>query len=130
MSAAKTNATVEKNKTKKPVDDVALPADDVIEDEKTRRLEDEDLLEGIPEEELKAVESSAVAALPKGEPPPALAARARRSTDARLPCSRATRCVCTLKKSAKVPLLTAMRRNRPRHENRGWRCRHRRAREG
>ena len=37
MSAAKTNATVEKNKTKKPVDDVALPADDVIEDEKTNR---------------------------------------------------------------------------------------------
>ena len=65
MSAAKTNATVEKNKTKKPVDDVALPADDVIEDEKDESLEDEDLLEGIPEEELKAVESSAVAALPK-----------------------------------------------------------------
>ena len=62
MSAAKTNATVEKNKTKKPVDDVALPADDVIEDEKDESLEDEDLLEGIPEEELKAVESSAVAA--------------------------------------------------------------------
>ncbi len=49
MSSANTNATVEKNKTKKPVDDVALPADDVIEDEKDESLEDEDLLEGIPE---------------------------------------------------------------------------------
>ena len=82
MSAAKTNATVEKNKTKKPVDDVALPADDVIEDEKDESLEDEDLLEGIPEEELKAVESSAVAALPKVNSTRARARARRRSTDA------------------------------------------------
>ena len=67
MSAAKTNATVEKNKTKKPVDDVALPADDVIEDEKDESLEDEDLLEGIPEEELKAVESSDCCRSAQGE---------------------------------------------------------------
>ena len=95
MSAAKTNATVEKNKTKKPVDDVALPADDVIEDEKDESLEDEDLLEGIPEEELKAVivyradRAALVHALAVVPPMP------------RLPCSRATRCVCTLKKSAR-----------------------------
>ena len=101
MSAAKTNATVEKNKTKKPVDDVALPADDVIEDEKDESLEDEDLLEGIPEEELKAVESSAVAALPKVNSTRARARARRLPLILPLPCLRATRCVCTSRKSAK-----------------------------
>lgn len=126
MSAAKTNATVEKNKTKKPVDDVALPADDVIEDEKDESLEDEDLLEGIPEEELKAVESSAVAALPKVNSTRARARARRRSTDASVTMLTGDPVRMYLKEIGKVPLLTAAGRNRPRHENRGWCCRHRR----
>ena len=107
MSAAKTNATVEKNKTKKPVDDVALPADDVIEDEKDESLEDEDLLEGIPEEELKAVESSAVAALPKVNSTRARARARRRSTDASVTMLTGDPVRMYLKEIGKVPLLSA-----------------------
>lgn len=129
MSAAKTNATVEKNKTKKPVDDVALPADDVIEDEKDESLEDEDLLEGIPEEELKAVESSAVAALPKVNSTRARARARRRSTDASVTMLTGDPVRMYLK-DRQGSAADRRGRNRPRHENRGRCCRHRRAREG
>ena len=62
VSAAKAKTTEDPKKSKAKGEDAALAGDMALEDEKidSSLSDDEDLLEGIPEEELKAAEDAEV----------------------------------------------------------------------
>ncbi len=101
MTAAKSKATGDSKKDKTLVDDSDMPLE---EDKIDSSLSDEDLLEGIPEEELKAAEGAEVA-LPKVS---TRASRLRRRTaDSSVAMLTGDPVRMYLKEIGKVPLLNA-----------------------
>ena len=100
VSAAKAKTTEDSKKNKTAVDETSLAGADMsLEDEKIdASLSDEDLLEGIPEEELKAAEDAEVN-LPK------VTTRSskvrRRSADTSVTMLTGDPCACISKRSAK-----------------------------